>query len=709
MRFLVLLFAVVITGCTSQFDSNGQDDFLTIAPEGSKLNFVSQPTHGVTDTKLKNSFSVEIVDKNDERILNFNGPITLSIEEDPAGDSQISGNITVNAESGVAIFNNISLTKKGLSFKLRASSGVATHAISDAFNISQKIYRSVGGNNTAPLYCGSTITGCAGKNESVTFSESSVSFSGAVPDNIGVGDVIVWDSNSSASINTGDDLAFFYKRLSSTEFEVRAANGEILSSTYSGTNWAIVRAYTSVGGAVDSVSGGTENSVLTSLIGAAKADFDSYSGGKDLVTSNEQLNVAVYMDTSISEESIINTGWVTDDHRYIRIYTPYLPEEVGAPQRHNGYFDASKVLVDNTDLLNNIFVINTKYTVIEGLTLVGQETVLQAASGSEELELSNNIIKLASAGASQRAAIDLNSDVAGKFYVYNNVIYGDNSMSVGIYSSSATAFDAAIYHNTVYGLNEGLDNAGSANFVLKNNIFSNNTTDIQTCGCSTSESNITSDATSPNGAAFSNVTLSFQNPLEANFALHRTNDLEAIDQGAELTTDGYLKSSVDITQVQRGLGSGWDIGAFESESLVLSDILQSDFNYGSFLRTQSTGSNSISMMAYTESQRELQDGDALFNSNLIGLWSGNGTLGTVADGTTLSDLSLSDNSMTTVDGGTDNTMSYVDGQLNQALQFDGVDDYASTGNIDFPTSFTIAFWYKNENTAPNATTTQPFS
>ena len=79
------------------------------------------------------------------------------------------------------------------------------------------------------------------------------------------------------------------------------------------------------------------------------------------------------------------------------------------------------------------------------------------------------------------------------------------------------------------------------------------------------------------------VTLNFQNPSEGNFALDKTNDLEAIDQGADLSSDTYLKSSLDITNVQRGLASGWDIGAFESESLSLSDKLQTDFNYGTLI------------------------------------------------------------------------------------------------------------------------------
>lgn len=663
----------------------------------------------MTDTKLRSSFSVEILDKNDERILNFNGPITLSLEDDPAGGTQISGDITVNAVNGVAVFNNVALNKKGLSFKLKASSGVATQVVSDAFNVAQKIYRSVGGNNTAPLSCGSTISGCIGTNESATFSNSQITFSGAITNNIGVGDVVVWDSNSSSSLNTGDSVVFIYKRISSTVYEVRTADGSLDSSSYSGTHWAIVRAYTSVSDAVDNTNGGSENSVLSSLVGATNANFDSYTGGKDLVTNNEQLNIAIYADTSTNTETTINAGWLTDDHRFLRIYTPYLPEEVGMSQRHMGYFDASKVLIDNTGLLNKAFVINTEYTVIEGLTLLGQSTVIQLSSGSENVEISNNIIQITSTSGSERFGIDLNSDSTGNFYVYNNVIYGNNSMSVGIYSQSATAFNAAIYNNTVYGLNEGLNNTAGSNFILKNNIFSNNNTDIQTCGCATSESNITSDATSPDDGSYDSVTLNFQNPSEGNFALDKTNDLEAIDQGADLSSDTYLKSSLDITNVQRGLASGWDIGAFESESLSLSDKLQTDFNYGTFVRTQSTGANTLTMTAYTESQRELQTGDTLFNSNLIGLWSGNGTLGTVADGTTLSDLSLSGNSITTVDGATDNTMSYVDGQLNEAIEFDGVDDYASTGNIDLPASYTVAFWYKNDNTAPNTTTSNPFS
>lgn len=707
---ILLLFLFFLSGCTGSFNSSDKDDILRTAPENSKLNFSTHPSNTITDTAFINTIEVQLLDEKNELISNFNGPVTLSIETDPSGSAELLGDLVVNAINGVAVFDNLSINKKGLGFTFSVSSGVAEKATSNSFDVSQKIYRSVGADNTIPLSCGSTIIDCTGNGETISFLNSVISFSAAVPTNVGVGDVVVWDSNASTSLNTGDSVGIIHKRLSSTSFQVRTTSGDEVTSSYSGLNWAILRAYTSINNAIDSTNGGTENTAIAGLVGAANANFDSYTGGKDLTISNEQLNFAVYADTRMASATTMNTGWSADSTRFVRIYTPYLSSEVGVSQRHNGYYDKSKELLDNTGTANNSLVIHTSYTIVDGLTVTGRETIFQAATGSDEITFSNNLIFFSPVNVAQRAAIDLNSDVAGKFYIYNNIIAGESGSSVGIYNASTTAFTAYVYHNTVYGVDIGLDNSGSANFELKNNIFSSNVTaDIQTCGCSVSANNITSDATSPDNGSFDNVSLNFKSSTGYDFRLDKTNDLEAIDQGVDLSDDNNLTALKDILGFSRGIGAGWDIGAFESYEYNFSDIVKADFDLGSFTRTESSGSDTVSMMAYTESQRELQSGDSLFNANLIGLWSGNGTLGVVADATTIVDLSGTGNDLTTSDGATDNTMNFVTGKLNQAIQFDGTDDYASSPNVEIPANYSVAFWFKNDLRAPDATPTQPFS
>ena len=192
------------------------------------------------------------------------------------------------------------------------------------------IYRSVGPSSVDAL---ATSTASS---STMTLAGTTVLFSKALPDRIGVGDALQYDSDGDGKI---DALAFIHARLSSTTYRVRAHDGKSPVAVANGTMWSLYRAYTSLD---DATSTGNENVGIDGTL----RNFDTWSGGHRLDT--EQWNIACYADgipdsTPVTLCNAAYTtpdcpakGWITSPTSYLRIYTPTSPSEVGTSQRHKG-------------------------------------------------------------------------------------------------------------------------------------------------------------------------------------------------------------------------------------------------------------------------------------------------------------------------------------------------------------------------------------
>ncbi len=183
------------------------------------------------------------------------------------------------------------------------------------------LYRSVG------------ITGAAlasGAGNALTISGSTATFANPLPNNIGVGDAIQYDSDNNGSI---DALAFIHGRTSSQAFTVKSKTGAAPTATGTpDTDWAIYRAYTSLA----SWEAQNENGSISNAPVALR-DFDT---SRNLVSSNTTMNAACYGDgADITPVTV--SGWTTGVANYIRIYTPYLASEVGTSQRHAGTWNTT--------------------------------------------------------------------------------------------------------------------------------------------------------------------------------------------------------------------------------------------------------------------------------------------------------------------------------------------------------------------------------
>ena len=99
---------------------------------------------------------------------------------------------------------------------------------------------------STPLFrsVGITATSLAsGAANALTITGSTATFGSGLPPNIGVGDVIQYDSDGNASI---DALAFIHGRTNSQTYTVKNKNGAAPTAVIGDNNWDIYRAYTSL-------------------------------------------------------------------------------------------------------------------------------------------------------------------------------------------------------------------------------------------------------------------------------------------------------------------------------------------------------------------------------------------------------------------------------------------------------------------------------
>ncbi len=187
------------------------------------------------------------------------------------------------------------------------------------YPMKKKYYRSIGGNqnnlNTT--------------NETVEIYDDKAMFSGPLSDNIGVGDVLQYQTDSQYY------SAFIAGRLSSTFFTVYSCNNNLPQPCDDGTAVEIYRVYNSLS---DWESQTTSN--VNQIIDSSVRD-KVLLPGTNLLSLNIIAIVACYADSPDNLPVIID-GWITGVDNYIKIYTPVSPDHVGQSQRHNGVWNTSK-------------------------------------------------------------------------------------------------------------------------------------------------------------------------------------------------------------------------------------------------------------------------------------------------------------------------------------------------------------------------------
>ena len=316
------------------------------------------------------------------------------------------------------------------------------------------IFRSVGPGNTAALDSGTD-------SKTITIKDSMATFGGAgLPDTIGVGDVVLIDSDNDHEI---DILCFIQGRKDKSSFEVKAANGEPVKPVANASLWTIYRAYTALGDALV----GKENSGIPT----AFRNFDSWEGGNDLVQANAVWNIACYGDNGKADGPAVINNWKTGPGLYVRIYTPYSSTEVGRSQRHAGKWDSEKYRIESTIAKTGILsprVQSQNYARIEGLQFLATSTAAMSYDHStvnlkaDSSWVTDCIVKHEGPPKARPGKIRVGIHMEGiGCVIRNNIVYGytgdKNAKGINLDClNDATNRVYLCYNNTIVNCTQGL-------------------------------------------------------------------------------------------------------------------------------------------------------------------------------------------------------------------------------------------------------------
>ena len=403
----------------------------------------------------------------------------------------------------------------------------------------------------------------SGAGNALTISGSTATFGSGLPNNIGVGDVIKYDSDNSGTITVSDAIAFIHGRTSSQIYTVKDKGGATPTAVTGDTDWAIYRAYNSLANWESQLENGSilepvENDVNPSL---------------NLVTAGTVMLVACYADGA--DTTLVDiTGWTTGADTYIQIFTPTLSSQVGTTQRHSGVWDPTKYQLVAGTGPGGVLEIREEFVRVTGLQIenTADKALLQPkginvwpGSVPAEARVSHNIIRATSGGvAGWWSAAVQHSDAGGALKAWNNVMY---NWGAGIHSEVpiSNPSDAIIYNNTIVNSDVvGIRLAGHASgtYRLANNVVQGlgTNSNYEWTTLDYSATNLSRDASSPNGASFQNKTVTFVGAPNYHLA---PGDINAKNLGTNLSADPVLAVLDDIDGQVRAVP--WDIGADDAD------------------------------------------------------------------------------------------------------------------------------------------------
>ena len=402
------------------------------------------------------------------------------------------------------------------------------------------LYRSVGINN-ADLNTNFRTVEIAG---------GTATFSGPMPNDVGVGDVLQYNDGSFR-------LAFIHGRSSSTVYTVRGASGGIPQPTGPGTFVEVFRAYTSLS------DWGTQ--FENTNIDIAVRDFDN---SFDLVANDTIMNATCYGDGA-DTKNVLLSGWITGPTNLIRIYTPTDTSEVGASQRHNGTWDVNAYRLEIPGI--TALEVHDNYVRIDGLQVhMTTDTngalgiTFRSSIGASDYEVSNSIVRGNGFGFQDiRIGLEIFSAGFGELRANNNLFYDWDASGLtfvaGI-SPDDVDFTVYLHNNTVVDCQDGI-NVVNGTTVAKNNLVYNNVDNYVGLFDAASTNNLSgpgSDLDIPPNNARDGFAVTFVNAAADDFHLDPS-DTGAQDFGTNLAGDPDLAFVDDIDGGLRV--APWDIGA----------------------------------------------------------------------------------------------------------------------------------------------------
>lgn len=509
-------------------------------------------------TESSTTIDLEFIDSQGNKTLNYNGDVILSISNDPSGRNAVfvttgTTSITATAVNGIVNFGTVSLDQPGTGYTFDLSVPGIPSLTSNAFNISgaTRIYRSVGFNSTIPIQTAGVIE--------LTISQKRAEFSADLANNIGVGDVIQYDSTGD---NLIDSTAIIQRRISAREFVLHQPNYTLPNAVVNELDWSICRASSSLGNAEDLI----ENTTCLDDNLVSK-DIDSDTGGRDIAAANEQWNIAFYADASHSSNLINDDGWTTAVNNYLRFFTPHQVSEVGISQRHSGIWNSSKANMTINEYYPAFYNLRQRYYRIEGFQINNQRIVNGDGGGvrvypglvytdTGEIHITDNIITKQAVGIDNSESNGirvLGSTIGTKVLIANNIIYGfkkgvhrshtSNNLHVFLYNNTVGEFTEDAFLLSRYGTN--------MSYKVRNNLIENNNTTGNEWRFSSSAgtNDIYEYNQSTDGSAIGTNnqvgTVDFIDAAKHDYRL-QTIDTIARDTGADLRADPDFSITKDI-------------------------------------------------------------------------------------------------------------------------------------------------------------------
>jgi hypothetical protein len=438
----------------------------------------------------------------------------------------------------------------------------------------------------------------------VTIVSGTATFSVSQTGNIGVGDVVTYNTSNVAYIsgkaNANDDV-----------WTLVTATGSIPANVTNATVNSIVHAFTSLSSAISGIPGA------------------NYLNNTSLVSAGVVVNIPCYYDSGpdTTNVGIPSTGFTTGPSNYINIYTPNnTSTQSNYSQRHIGKWtpNAYSLVVNSSTFaiaLTNNYVRITGLQ-IELISSFNYQRVIYMDSITNpggDVVLDSNIL------VSQATATGLSTDIIGEnntisgftMSILNNIIYdtsSSKSLAEGIVVN-ANSSTIAIYNNTAYNTSLAYDYSGAAESTtyLKNNIAQD---DADGYGYGTISASSTDNLSDQNDAPGTNpqnsATLNFISTSTSDFHLSPA-DTAAIGHGANLTSDPIYAFNYDINGNTRATSGAWNIGATEIGSST-----PTIFSFGSSPEVISLGASSTLSWNIANASSVTISSGLLSTSTLVG-------------------------------------------------------------------------------------------
>jgi hypothetical protein len=325
----------------------------------------------------------------------------------------------------------------------------------------------------------------------------------------------------------------------------------------------------------------------------------------DLVSNNYQLNWPTYAD-DVMDDTVVIDGYATDADRYIRIYTPVVPTEVGASQRHSGMAGTGFQLAPTggADAVH----ISDDYTRISGIVIDGSS--ISGVYQNIESDAANVTLDALVLHDSQDDGIYLGGSGTDK--VSNIIVYDSAGEGITVCNATAYLYSSTFYNN---GGNAGVYNACGTLTVKNAASLNNGSADFG--GTLTQDYNVSSDSSASCGTCQSSKTdyvNYFVDIGSGTEDFHLQDDSFTLwgTYGADLSGDANLPVTYDIDRQFRSVPV--DIGADEvapavdvyvdtagTQTATMNVGSTNQYVGGKFVITDITGSHTITSITITES------------------------------------------------------------------------------------------------------------